>query len=206
MNKLDDLVVVVEACRPDVIGISETWATAEVLDSELGLDGYVMFREDRKNCAAARGGGVLLYVLESLSPGEFRPVTGFPEHVWCRIKGRGGEELLIGVCYRSGSDIFSDDNNELARDLIEEVSGKCVLLMGDFNYPGIGWRGGHSEGASVEGVKFRDCVEDNFFTQYVNSPTRDGNILDLVLCNEPDMIGNLEVIDRLANSDHNMIS
>ena len=46
----------------------------------------------------------------------------------------------------------------------------------------------------MEGVKFRDCVEDNFFTQYVNSPTRDGNILDLVLCNEPDMIGNLEVI------------
>ena len=48
--------------------------------------------------------------------------------------------------------------------------------------------GGHSNDASVEGVKFRDCVEDNFFTQYVNNPTRDGNILDLVLCNEPNMI------------------
>ena len=46
---------------------------------------------------------------------------------------------MIGVCYKSGSDIFLDDNNELARDLIEEVAGKCVLLMGDFNYPGIGW-------------------------------------------------------------------
>ena len=29
----------------------------------------------------------------------------------------------------------------------------------------------------MEGVKFRDCVEDNFFTQYVNGPTRDGNTL-----------------------------
>ena len=102
MDKLDDLVVVVELwwlllvvvvggcccfCRPDVIGITETWATAEVLDSELSLDGYVMFREDRKNCAAARGGGVLLCVSESLSPGEFKPVTRFPEHVRCSIRG-----------------------------------------------------------------------------------------------------------------------
>ena len=96
MDKLDDLEVVVEACtRPDVIG--ETWTTAGVLDSELSLDGYIMFREDRKNCTAARGGGVLLYVRALLSPGEFRPVTRFPEHVWCSIKGSRGEELLVGV-------------------------------------------------------------------------------------------------------------
>ena len=105
-------------------------------DSELSLDGYVMFREDRRECGAERGGGVLLYVRESLSPGEFRPVTRFPEHVWCSIKGAGGQELLVGVCYRSGSDIFVEDNNELARKLIVEVAGRCVLLMGDFNYPG----------------------------------------------------------------------
>ena len=66
--------------------------------------------------------------------------------------------------------------------------------------------GDHSASASVERVRFMDCVEDNFFTQYVNTPTRGGNILDLVLHNEPDLIGNLEVIDCLANSDHNMIS
>ena len=60
-------------------------------------------------------------------------------------------------------------------------------MMGNFNYPGIGWRGEHSSGASVEAVRFKECVEDNFFTQYVNSPTRDDNILDLVLCNEPEL-------------------
>ena len=69
MNKLDELAVVVESHRPDIVGITETWATAEVLDSELSLEGYVMFREERKHCEAARGGGVLLYVRESLSPG-----------------------------------------------------------------------------------------------------------------------------------------
>ena len=55
-------------------------------------------------------------------------------------------------------------------------------------------------------MRFRDCIEDNFFTQYVNRPTRNGNILDLVLSNEPDLVGALEVMDCLARSDHNMIS
>ena len=40
--------------------------------------------------------------------------------------------LQIGIRY------FLGDNNELVRDLIEEVAGICVLLIVDFNYPGIG--------------------------------------------------------------------
>ena len=123
MNKLDELAVVVEACNPDVVGITESWATGEIMDSELSMEGYVLFREDRRDCEAVRGGGVILYVKESLNPGVFRPVTDFPEQVWCSIKMNRREELLIGVCYRSGSDIFSGDNNKLARDLIEEVHG-----------------------------------------------------------------------------------
>ena len=32
---------------PDVIGITETWATVDIFDSELALPGYDMFRHDR---------------------------------------------------------------------------------------------------------------------------------------------------------------
>ena len=32
-----------------------------------------------------RGGGVLLYVKEELSPVEFHTSTEYPEHVWCRL-------------------------------------------------------------------------------------------------------------------------
>ena len=48
MNKLDELEVVFEDLGPDVIGITESWANDRVMDSELGLDGYVLFRSDRK--------------------------------------------------------------------------------------------------------------------------------------------------------------
>ena len=38
-----------------IIGIAESWANNDITDAELGLEGYAMFRKDR------RGGGVLLY-------------------------------------------------------------------------------------------------------------------------------------------------
>ena len=32
---------------PHKIGITESWATKDITDVELGLEGYVMFRKDR---------------------------------------------------------------------------------------------------------------------------------------------------------------
>jgi len=46
--------------KPDIIGVTERWATPSVYDSELviGLNGYDLFRHDRP--VARVGGGVLL--------------------------------------------------------------------------------------------------------------------------------------------------
>ena len=45
----------------DIIGITESWANKDI--TELGLEGYVMFRKDR---TGRRGGGVLLYVKDTI--------------------------------------------------------------------------------------------------------------------------------------------
>jgi len=65
--------------RPDIIGVTESWASGDILDSELSLDGYNLFRKDRP--VARAGGGVLLYVKSSLAPVMFSPNTKFPEHI-----------------------------------------------------------------------------------------------------------------------------
>ena len=44
---------------PHVIGITEPWANEDIVDAELALPGYVMFRKDRQ---VRRGGGVILYI------------------------------------------------------------------------------------------------------------------------------------------------
>ena len=60
------------------------------------------------------------------------------------------------------------------RELLIELKDDRVLLMGDFNYPGVDWMSGECKGASQEGTMFVECFEDNFYEQYVKEPTRGG--------------------------------
>ena len=60
INKKTKLNMMVDDIKPHIIGITESWANN---DAELGLEGYVMFRKDR---IGRRGGGVLLYIKETI--------------------------------------------------------------------------------------------------------------------------------------------
>ena len=54
--------------------------------------------------------------------------------------------------------------------------------MGNFNYPSINWL--HLQANNSQGQKFVNLVMDCFLEQHVHLPTRENNILDLVLTNE----------------------
>jgi len=60
-------------------------------------------------------------------------------------------------------------------------------------------------GATTEESLFYDCLEENICTQHVRVPTRENNILDLIISSEPDLISNVSTINCLANGDHNML-
>ena len=49
--------------KPHIIGITESWANNNITDAELELDGYAMFRKYRMG---SRGGGVLLYIKDTI--------------------------------------------------------------------------------------------------------------------------------------------
>ena len=51
------------------ICITESWATTDISDAELGMTGCVMFRKDR---IGIRGGGVNLYIKESIQAYEIK--------------------------------------------------------------------------------------------------------------------------------------
>ena len=67
------------------------------MQGELGLTGYVMFREDR---IGRRGGGVILYIKESIQAYEikFEREADCDEVVWCNIAA-----LTTGLVYRCPS-------------------------------------------------------------------------------------------------------
>ena len=47
IKKKSDLDFMVADIEPDIIGITESWAYKDMVDAELMLPGYVMFRKDR---------------------------------------------------------------------------------------------------------------------------------------------------------------
>ena len=51
---------------PHIIALSETWLSPSILDSELDLIQYNVFRHYRINNQSERGGGVLLAVINNI--------------------------------------------------------------------------------------------------------------------------------------------
>jgi len=50
-----------------------------------------------------------------------------------------------------------------------------------------------------------NCVENNFLTQLVSEPTREGAPLDLFFANRDGLVGDVMVRGHLGHSDHEMI-
>ena len=63
INKKTELNIMVDDIKPHIIGITESWANNDITNAELGPEGYVMFRKDR---IGRRGGGVLLYIKDTI--------------------------------------------------------------------------------------------------------------------------------------------
>ena len=57
----------VEDIDRHIVGITESWATADISDAELGMTGYVMFRKGR---IGRKESGVILYIKESIQAYE----------------------------------------------------------------------------------------------------------------------------------------
>ena len=154
----------IEVINPQIIGISESWANKDILDAELGLTGYIMFRRDR---IGRRGGGVILYVKESIQAYEIKleREANCDGAVWCNIV-TGNSTLTIGLVYRSPN--INEEGNRKIQNATKEVSkGKCII-MGDFNHGHIQWKSLLSTGG--EDQQFLLLIQDSFLTQHVLEP------------------------------------
>ena len=80
------------------------------------------------------------------------------------------------------------------------MTGEKNIVIGDFNFPNIDWT--HNQ-ADAKGRLFLETLESNFLHQMVDLPMHiRGNILDLVIVNNPADIINLEDIGNIGSSDH----
>ena len=199
INKKTELNIMVDDIKPHIIGITESWANNDITDAELGLEGYVMFRKDRMG---RRGGGVLLYIKESIPAYEvqLQEEADCKEALWCNLV-TGHTTVTIGVVYRCPN--ITIQNNEKIHKAISEVSKGDCIIMGDFNHGNIKWDSQQSTG--VEDQKLLCLVQDNFLTQHVLEPTRAARVLDIVLSSQKEFVDNVVIQEPLGSSDHNQL-
>ena len=135
INKKNELDIMVDEIKPHIIGITESWANNDITDAELGLEGYVMFTKDRMG---KRGGGVLLYIKETIPAYEVQlhEEADCNEAIWCKLV-TGHTTVTIGVVYRCPN--ITKENNEKIHNAISEVSKGDCIIMGDFNHGNIKW-------------------------------------------------------------------
>ena len=69
---------------------------------------------------------------------------------------------------------------------IKEVSKRDCIIMGDFNHGHIKWTSLQSPGR--EDQEFLNLVQDSFLFQHVLEPTRDKNVLDIVLSSQKELL------------------
>ena len=94
-----------------------------------------MFRKDRMG---RRGGGVLLYIKDTIPAYEvwLQEEADCNEAIWCKLV-TGHTTVTIGVVYRCPN--ITKQNNEKYIMLIGEVSKGDCIIMEDFNHGNIKW-------------------------------------------------------------------
>lgn len=169
-------------------------------DSEVFPSSFHVYRKDRTK----RGGGVFILVSVAIVSCELQVNRNTTESVWCRVTQSDSSSFVVGAFYRPPA---SEPGviNEL-RKIACGFSADCVLLGGDFNLPDVAWCNGICVLNSGAGIytELKNLCDTLGYVQYVSEPTRDGNILDLMFCNAPDVLSDVRVIPGI--SDHHVVT
>ena len=126
LNKLDEIRYIINTLKSGIhlISFTETWLNSSVLDEEVSIPGYTVFRKDR----GSKGGGVIVYARDDLSVVRRsdleRPDV---EGLWLEITLPKSRSFLFGTFYRPRAHQSSDTIESLS------VENKEVLVLGDFN-------------------------------------------------------------------------
>ena len=133
--RLNEICHLIHSERLDILCVSETWLSEDVLDAVLIVPGYKLFRCDRSG--GRRGGGVAILVSSALRVSRLHDTsdgeTGV-EALWLSVGGAGRATVVVGAVYRPPG-VLSARLRAALRGQFEMAlaQGKPVYALGDFN-------------------------------------------------------------------------
>jgi hypothetical protein len=180
-----------------LLGLTETWF---VHDKEYCIPpNFEMVRSDRNS----RAGGVgflirkgLKYRIIEVSKSEWSDPTSI-ESICINIEL--GSDKSISVCCVYRAKYLSEDLHNIEKLLHEfSLNVSRVILIGDFNVNILS--------AGVESNKLNDALSQHGFLQLINEPTREKNLLDLIIIKDvmSDYVKNV-VVEEKYISDHKLV-
>ena len=194
VNKIDELSGTVSSLSLDIVVITETWLSPNVNNSAINLNGFSIFRRDRRD--GRRGGGVCVYVNDRMQVVHLKELS-HPEveSLWLLIKPkripRGFNSIILVAIYQPPK----SDDRALLTHLIESLDSTltsypalAIIIAGDFN-------------------QFRHSQLCNSFSlkQVVKQATRGSNILDKIFTNASKFYNVPEILPLVGFSDHNSV-
>lgn len=193
---------------PTIIALTETHLTPMILDSEIKIEGYTSFRKDREGRPK---GGVIIYLPDDI-PGD--KILEFSNGVCDLIiisATISNKPLILANIY-----IPPDSSPLEMKEALEKITtcpeisenSREIIIMGDFNLPYCTWnRYGNMEAGknNAKGRLLHDLMNRLLLTQLIQTPTRQRNILDLILTNNPKRLQD-PLISPTQHSDHNIIN
>ena len=199
------------------IALTETHLKPEILDAEVKIEGWSLYRSDRG--PGKSHGGVAIYLRNDLI-GQLVAVHSNSQCETLVVKVKTLNLLLMCV-YRPPDSTVENfgESMKICQKSIDDVTEKDtkvkdILILGDFNLPCISWPSGkifQKEVAQKSREKKQaenlvSFVENNFLENYIKTATRGKNTLDLAFTNNHLLIGGYETTVNKKLSDHFLLT
>lgn len=214
-NKLPDFHFFLYDKRPDIVIVTETWFNSSIIDGCIINDNpFTVFRTDRQvSSPLDRGGGVCILTNNNSISSSLVALPIKYNHLELCVIDVQPVNIRLFALYRPPGSNRSPGLLQYTIDICDCISSllpnnQSSIICGDFNFPDIDWHADNClrlDNSSSTGVFLSLCIKFGL-SQLVNYPTRNDNILDLILTNDPNSISNIQVSDPFCLSDHNMVS
>lgn len=180
----------------DIFIIVETFLKSSIPDSYVTIDGFNLYRRDRKicNCRKAecsnlhKGGGVLIYVRKSFSCDVYG-CSENAESLWLEIKHPSTMcTVFVNGSYnppRSDGSVLLNYISCTSSKILKNNPKTVIFVGGDFNH-----------------LDTEDLSLDHGLQLLRSPPTRGSATLDLILTNRPDLTQTTECFCPTIETDH----
>ena len=179
--------------KPDILALSETWLNSSITNTEVNIQGYNIYRLDRKH---KKGGGICIYVRNDfkskvLKDLSFISPVGFHQ-LWVQAQVNKNKSLIVCATYRPPDCTVSSVRDDLKPKFIEALLlGKEIIILGDLNCNLL-------DPTSYEAKVLLDTCSELHLTQLIKDPTRitpqTSSLLDIIMISSSSKVKKSEII------------